>query len=119
MHRSLPLLAGAATVVFLAALLLGDVAAGVIGFFVLGLGLGAIVPSAFSAAGRLPGIHPGVGVAGVSGLGWAGFVCGPPIIGQLARLASLPVALGLVPLLVAAVAVGCARVTTLRPAYSP
>ncbi|WP_375499168.1 MFS transporter [uncultured Jatrophihabitans sp.] len=113
-HRLLPLLAAVAALVFLAALLIGQVAVGIAGFFVLGLGLGAVVPSAFSAAGRLPGVHPGVGVAGVSGLGWAGFVCGPPVIGQVASLTSLPVALGLVPLLVAGVAVGCARVVALR-----
>ena len=110
----LPALAGIAALAFLAALVVGQVAVGIGGFFVLGLGLGAVVPSAFSAAGRLPGVHPGVGVAGVSGLGWAGFVCGPPLIGQLATLTSLPVALGLLPVLVAAVAVGCARVVALR-----
>lgn len=114
-HRLLPLCAGTAALVFLAALLIGDVAVGIAGFFALGLGLGVVVPTAFSAAGRLPGIHPGVGVAGVSGLGWAGQVCGPPLIGQLAALTSLPVALGLLAVLAAAVAVGCARVTALRP----
>jgi hypothetical protein len=76
--------------------------------------LGAVVPSAFSAAGRLPQIHPGVGVAGVSGLGWAGFVFGPPAIGQLAGLTSLPVALGVVPVLTAFITVACARVGALR-----
>ena len=114
-HRLLPVLSAVAALAFLAALLVGGVAVGVLGFFVLGLGLGAVVPSAFSAAGRLPGIHPGIGVAGVSGLGWAGFVCGPPLIGQLASLTSLPVALGLIPVLVTGVALGCARVTALRP----
>ncbi|WP_375483079.1 MFS transporter [uncultured Jatrophihabitans sp.] len=114
-HRLLPLLCGIAALVFLAALLVGDVAVGVVGFFALGLGLGAVVPTAFSAAGRLPGIHPGVGVAGVSGLGWAGFVLGPPLIGQLAHLTSLAVALGVIPVLVAGVAVGCAKVAALRP----
>jgi hypothetical protein len=64
----------------------------------------------FCAAGRLPGLHPGVGVAAVSGLGWAGFVFGPPVIGQLAGAVSLPFALGLVPLLTAFMAVGTRRV---------
>jgi hypothetical protein len=45
-------------------------------------------------------------------------VCGPPLIGFLARLTSLPVALGLVPLLVAGVALGTARVTALRPSVA-
>ena len=76
-HRLLSALALAAAVVFAVALAVGTVAAALAGFFVLGLGLGAVVPTAFSAAGRLPGMHPGVGVAGVSGLGWAGFVVRP------------------------------------------
>lgn len=113
-HVLLPTLAGATTVGFSAALLAGTVPAGVAGFFLLGLGVGAVVPTAFSAAGRLPGLHPGVGVAAVSGLGWAGFVCGPPLIGQLANAFSLPVALSLIPLLTAVIAVATRRVQALR-----
>ncbi|MDT4906043.1 MAG: hypothetical protein QOF92_2844 [Pseudonocardiales bacterium] len=113
-QRLLPALAGMSTVGFGVALLVGTVPVALVGFFLLGLGLGAVVPSAFSAAGRLPQIHPGVGVAGVSGLGWAGFVFGPPAIGQLAGLTSLPVALGVVPVLTAFITVACARVGALR-----
>lgn len=104
-HRVLPALAGAATVGFAAALAAALVPMGIAGFVLLGLGVGTVVPTAFSAAGRLPGIHPGVGVATVSGLGWAGFVCGPPLIGQLADATSLTAALVLVPVLTGAIAV--------------
>ena len=104
-----------ATVVFAAALAVGAAPVAVVGFFVLGLGLGAVVPSAFSAAGRLPGIHPGVGVAAVSGLGWAGFVCGPPLIGALSGATSLTAALALVPVLTAFIAVSTRRVVGLQP----
>jgi fucose permease len=113
-QRLLPALAVVAAVVFAVALAVDDVPVVIAGFFALGLGLGTIVPSAFSAAGRLPGIHPGVGVAGVSGLGWAGFVIGPPLIGQLAGASSLGAALVLLPVLTGLVAVGCARVGALR-----
>jgi MFS family permease len=113
-HVLLPTLAGATTVGFSAALVAGTVPAGVAAFFLLGVGVGAVVPTAFSAAGRLPGLHPGVGVAAVSGLGWAGFVCGPPLIGQLANAFSLPVALGLIPVLTAVIAVATRRVQALR-----
>ncbi|MDT4924330.1 MAG: hypothetical protein QOG01_2043 [Pseudonocardiales bacterium] len=106
----LPLLSGTATVGFAVALVVGAPWAAVVGLFLLGLGVGAVVPAAFSAAGRLPGVHPGVGVAAVSGLGWAGFVCGPPIIGQLAGATSLPTALALVPVLTAAIAIATRRV---------
>lgn len=110
---ALPVLALIATAAMTLALTLGTVPLMLLALFLLGLGVGTVVPTAFSAAGRLPGIHPGQGVAAVSGLGWAGFVCGPPIIGQLADLTSLPVALGLVPLLTALVAIAAARMPTL------
>lgn len=113
-HVLLPALAGTASAGFAAALLVGAVPIGVAAFFLLGLGVGAVVPTAFSAAGRLPGLHPGVGVAAVSGLGWAGFVCGPPLIGQLANALSLPVALAIVPVLTAVIALAARRVTALR-----
>jgi fucose permease len=113
-HVLLPALAGVNSIGFAAALLVGAVPTGIAAFFLLGLGVGAVVPTAFSAAGRLPGLHPGVGVAAVSGLGWAGFVCGPPLIGQLADASSLPVALAIVPILTAVIAVGSRWVTALR-----
>jgi MFS family permease len=113
-HVLLPALAVATTVGFGAALVIDAVPAGIAGFFLLGIGVGAVVPTAFSAAGRLPNVHPGVGVAAVSGLGWAGFVCGPPLIGQLANATSLPVALAIVPILTAVIAIGTRRVTALR-----
>jgi hypothetical protein len=110
----LPALAAASCVGFSVALVVGSVPAGIAGFFLLGLGVGTVVPTAFSAAGKLPGIHPGVGVATVSGLGTAGFVLGPPVIGQLANASSLPVALGLVPLLLAGITVTTRRVKALH-----
>jgi fucose permease len=113
-QRLLPALALVAAIVFGVALAVDSVPVVIAGFFALGLGLGTVVPTAFSAAGRLPGIHPGVGVAGVSGLGWAGFVIGPPLIGQIAGATSLGAALLLLPVLTGLVAIGCARVGALR-----
>lgn len=113
-RRVIPVLALVAAAALAAALAVGIVATGLIAFFLLGLGLGAVVPTTFSAAGRIPGIHPGRSVAGVSGLGWAGFVCGPPLIGQLAAATALPVALGLVPLLCAFIAAATWRVTAMH-----
>lgn len=110
---ALPALALVATAGMALALTFGTVPLMLLALFLLGLGIGTVVPTAFSAAGRLPGIHPGQGVAAVSGLGWAGFVCGPPIIGQLADLTSLPVALGVVPLLTALIAGAAARMPAL------
>jgi fucose permease len=104
--RLLPVLALVATVGFTTALLLDRPLAAIVGFGCLGLGLASVVPAVFSAAGRLPGLHPGTAVATVSAFGWAGFVIGPPVIGHVAALTSLPTALGLLPVLTGFVALG-------------
>jgi fucose permease len=104
--RLLPVLALVATVGFSTALLLDRPLAAIVGFGCLGLGLASVVPAVFSAAGRLPGLHPGTAVATVSAFGWAGFVIGPPVIGHVAALTSLPTALGLLPVLTGLVALG-------------
>ena len=99
--RLLPALAAVATLGFAAALLIAQPPAALLGFGCLGIGLASVVPAVFSAAGRIPGLPPGTAVATASACGWAGFVCGPPVIGRLSAWASLPVALGLLPLLTA------------------
>ncbi len=53
-------------------------------------------------------------MATASACGWAGFVIGPPLIGRLATLASLPVALGVLPLLTALIVVGTRTSVALR-----
>lgn len=103
-------LAALATVGFGAALAIATPAAALVGFLLLGLGVGTVVPSMFSAAGELPGIHPGVGVATVSGIAWIGFLCGPPLIGQLAQATSLTGALIIVPVLTGVIAIATRRV---------
>ena len=104
--RLLPALAAVATTGFAIGLVAGNLVAALIGFACLGIGLASVVPAVFSAAGRIPGLHPGHAVATVSACGWAGFVCGPPLIGHLSALSSLPVALGLLPILTAFVVAG-------------
>jgi hypothetical protein len=59
---------------------------------------------------------PGTAVATVWACGWTGFVCGPPLIGHLASIGSLPLALGLLPFLTAFVAVGALVSRALRDA---
>jgi hypothetical protein len=107
----LPALAAVATVGFGAGLLAQMTIAALLGFAALGVGVALVVPAVFSAAGRIPGLHPGTAMATVSACGWAGFMVGPPLVGQLASPLSLPAALGLVPVLTAfiAVAIGASR----------
>ena len=112
--RLLPALAAVATLGFAAALVVASPPAALVGFCCLGIGLASVVPAVFSAAGRIPGLSAGTAVATASACGWAGFVCGPPLIGRLASSASLPVALGLLPLLTAFVVAGTLSSRALR-----
>jgi MFS family permease len=112
--RLLPALAAVATLGFAAALVVASPPAALVGFCCLGIGLASVVPAVFSAAGRIPGLSAGTAVATASACGWAGFVCGPPLIGRLASWASLPVALGLLPLLTAFVVAGTLSSRALR-----
>ncbi|MDV9190591.1 MFS transporter [Streptomyces sp. SR27] len=97
------LVAGGATAA--AGMLLGALAptvwATLLGFAVTGLGLANIFPVAVARAGAVAG--PG-GVATASTLGYGGMLLGPPSIGFLADLISLPVALTTVAVLAAGAA---------------
>ena len=81
-----------------------------IGFVLVGLGASNIVPVLFSAAGRIPDTAPGVAIATVTALGYAGMLAGPAVIGFVARLTSLSIALGGIAILLAAVAAAAAIV---------
>lgn len=80
-------------------LLVGEFWVVLIGFATFGLGLACIVPVAFSSAAAQSDAHAGQAIAGVATAGWAGFLLGPPLIGLLAHTTSLPLALGVLPLL--------------------
>jgi hypothetical protein len=74
------------------------------GFACLGAGMSGVVPIVFRAAGHVPGMSAGVGLAAVSSTGYLGFLVGPPTIGGLAELTGLPTALAVLVVLAAAVA---------------
>jgi fucose permease len=88
------------------ALLIAHPVAAVLGFAGMGLGLANIAPIVFSAAGREPGLAPGIGIAAVSTAGYGGFLAGPPLIGLVAEVSGLPLGLGLVALAVGLMALG-------------
>lgn len=72
------------------------------GFAVAGFGSATLVPAAFAAAGRVPGLPEGTGIAVLGWLMRIGFLVTSPAIGSVADLTSLragllvPVAAGLV-----------------------
>lgn len=86
-----------------AALLLGVPALALVAFLVVGAGISAVFPGAFTAAGALPRPGPAMGQIGFAGnLGW---LLVSPLIGGLATLAGLPAALGVLSLAAVLVAV--------------
>jgi hypothetical protein len=101
--RTVRLLSLLATVAFALALLAGTAAAAYAGFVMLGLGLSGNVPAAYAAAGRLPGVGTGFGLAAVTTCGYTALVCAPPLIGGLASVTSLRVALATLPVMTAVV----------------
>jgi MFS family permease len=95
-----------AAVGLLLALLLPSPIVAIIGFGVVGLGVANLIPVLFGAAGRMPGVASGHGLAAVATTGYLGFLAGPPLIGVTAEATGLPAALGIVAAACAAVAIG-------------
>ncbi len=57
----------------------------ILGFALLGIGLSNIAPIAFSAAGNVPGLKPGVGISMATTIGYSGILIAPSAIGYLAE----------------------------------
>lgn len=66
------------------------------GFAIAGAGFSVIIPLVFGGGGRVKGIHPGPGIATVTGIGYIGFIVGPPAIGFASDLVTLRYSLGIV-----------------------
>jgi predicted MFS family arabinose efflux permease len=72
-----------------------DLAVGLAGFALLGVGVAVVVPLVFAAAGRI-GPHPARSVAGVAGVAYGAGLVAPGAIGGIASASSLTVAFGVV-----------------------
>ena len=92
------------------ALLVDAPIAGLVGLGLLGAGIANALPLAIAAGGNAPGETPATAAARVSTLGYLGSFVGPVIVGGLASLFSLSLALGLPALLVLATAFGARAV---------
>ncbi len=83
------------------------------GFALVGAGFSTIIPLVFAAGGKIESVGEGAGVATVSGIGYLGFLVGPPVIGLISQFTSLRIGLAFVVLLsaLAASLVGRAETT--------
>jgi fucose permease len=90
--------AALAAVAMSTALLIAHPVAAVIGYALTGLGVATLFPLGFAAAGRVPGVRPGDGIAVVGWLARLGFLTFPPLIGLVADRVSVGAGLVLVPI---------------------
>lgn len=61
----------------------------ILGFALCGLGFSVMVPEVFRIGGNVKGVASSQGVSFIAGTGYAGFLCAPPILGQIADNSSL------------------------------
>ncbi len=80
-----------------------QVALGIAGFALLGVGVAVVVPLVFAAAGRV-GPHPARSIAGVAGVSYGAGLVAPGVIGGIASASSLRVSFAVVGALVAGMA---------------
>ena len=79
------------------ALVVAHPVAAVVGWGLAGLGVATLFPLAFSAAGAVPGVRPGDGIAVVGFLARLGFLATPPVIGAVADASTVGTGLVVVP----------------------
>ncbi len=68
----------------------------VAGFAIFGIGAANVVPVAFSAAARVPGIPPGIAIASVTTMGYTGFLIFPPLLGFVGRAFGLTTSIAII-----------------------
>ena len=66
------------------------------GIALTGIGYSSIIPLVFAGGGKVKHVGEGAGVATVSGLGYIGFLVGPPAIGFLSQMTTLRIGLAFV-----------------------
>ncbi len=71
----------------------------ILGFSVAGVGISNMVPIAFSAAGNMPGLAPGIALSLVTFMGYSGILFAPSVIGFLAEHMSFHVIFSALPAL--------------------
>lgn len=103
----------------LLAVLPGSIPLALVGFALVGVGCACVFPVIMGLAGNQPDVPAGRAVALVNLGEWPAFFLGPPLIGLVAEVSSLRVALGLLVLTSALVAVLAGRIRVPEPASGP
>jgi len=83
----------------LSAIVFPNIYTATLGFLLTGFGVSSIVPLTYGLAGRSKTMSAGMAIAAVSTVGYLGFLFGPPIIGYIAKAASLRWSFALIGLL--------------------
>jgi fucose permease len=92
--------------------------AGLIGCALIGVGASNVVPTLISSSARVSSFPTAAAVSAVAAMGTIGLIAGPALIGFLAKATSLSLALGLLAVVLLAVALNAERVFVLRPVTS-
>ena len=89
---------------FALATFVGSWPVALVGYALVGAGCSNVVPVLFSSVGRQTDMPESVAVPAITTLGYAGILIGPAAIGFVAHIASLPVAFGILAILLLGVA---------------
>lgn len=71
----------------------------IVGFAIAGIGISNMVPIAFSAAGNMPGLRPGIGLSVATFMGYSGMLFAPSVIGFVADHTGFAIVFTSVPVL--------------------
>ncbi len=93
-NSGIVILLGMLTAVFFPTVLMAT-----FGFLLVGLGTSAVVPMAYSLAGKSKSMPPSVALASVSSIGFLGFLIGPPLIGMISEITNLQYSFALISIL--------------------
>lgn len=83
------------------------------GFMIVGFGVSSIIPLMYSTAGKIKEVASGIAIATVSGIGFLGFLMGPPLIGYIAQLSGLQFSFAFIAILGIAISIMINRVKEL------
>ena len=85
-----------------------------IGFLIVGFGVSSIIPLLYSTAGKVKDVSSSIAIATVSGVGFFGFLMGPPLIGYIAQIAGLQYSFAVIAFLGLGISLMISKVKTIE-----